>query len=127
MATTFSGYLVDISKSPYTASFDQARLGEKLKILPVAGISGGGTLAGFLNSLAATTFIGSGWPEALNAQKLVPGQNIPAASSNEAGLLVVGVLLTNATGAIPGTPATALPQAILDRLNDTAVAKDFIG
>jgi hypothetical protein len=126
MATTFSGYLVDISKSPYTASFDQARLADKLKILPVSGISGS-TLAGFLSNLAATTFIASGWPEALNAQKLVPGQNIPAATSNEAGLLVVGVLLARATGAIPGTPATALPQAILDRLNDTAVAKDFIG
>ncbi len=124
--TTFSGFLVGISKSGYTASFDGAHLAQKMAVLPVSGVSGV-TLSGFLVDLAATDFIASGWESALSAQNLVPGGNIPAESSDEAGLIVVSVLLTRATGAIPLPAARSVPQAILARLNGVAVSKGFIG
>ncbi len=123
---TFSGYLAGISRSGYAASFDLAGLGLKLGVLPVSGISSS-TLSGFLVDLANTTFVASGWESALSAQSLVPGENIPAEASTEAGLLVVSVLLDRAAGPATPLPFRALPQLILARLNGIAVAKGFGG
>ncbi len=114
---TFGGYLSAIAASPYARSFDASRLGTKLGVLPVPGIAGD-TLAAFLAKLAASPFV-VGMGPALAAQGLSPGRNIPAAASDEAGLLVVQALLGNAANPT-ANPPRELPQEILDRLQRAA-------